>query len=150
MSYDRTNEDYEARVASDTAAGFPMPPESDTPETDAEALTGAEFSPKDQLVPADFARRLERRLNAAQEENTALREKVRELEAGLALGQLNCDEAYEDLRSERDAARADAERLADAIRFADRKCRFGSGSDAATMWLKLREALAAHEQLKAK
>ena len=39
------------------------------------------------------------------------RTQVEELRGALALGQENCDDAYEDLRDERDAARAEVARL---------------------------------------
>jgi hypothetical protein len=43
--------------------------------------------------------------------NVSLRLERDELRGALALGQQNCDDAYDDLRAERDAARAEVERL---------------------------------------
>lgn len=42
---------------------------------------------------------------------------VAQLKGALALGQENCDAAYEDLRAERDAARVENARLREALRF---------------------------------
>ena len=72
-----------------------------TPRTSS-AIIGCGF----QAVPEGFrafAGILERELTAL----TAERDQLR---AALALGQQNCDDAYDDLRTERDAARARAER----------------------------------------
>ena len=72
-----------------------------TPRTSA-AIIASGF----QAVPEGFrafAGNLERELAAL----TAERDQLR---AALALGQKNCDDAYDDLRAERDAARARAER----------------------------------------
>ena len=86
--------------------------------------------PNSQHVEADFARQLERELAASQaarrdecwwwkekrayqeraetaeRELAAERKRVGELEGALAKGQENCDAVYEDLRAERDEARA--------------------------------------------
>ena len=48
---------------------------------------------------------------ALERELTALTAERDQLRAALALGQQNCDDAYDDLRDERDAARAEVERL---------------------------------------
>ena len=81
-----------------------------TPRTDAaSALTSQHRhddlfgDPEFGWVTAGFARTLERELAAL----TAERDQLR---AALALGQQNCDDAYDDLRDERDAANARAER----------------------------------------
>jgi uncharacterized coiled-coil DUF342 family protein len=80
---------------------------------------------------------------------TELRAERDQLRAALALGQQNCDDAYDDLRTERDAALARAER-AEAERATER-ARLDSGQIMLTVsgervWLKgvdLRAAIAA-------
>ena len=72
-----------------------------TPRTDSEEYPDGEGQ-SFHVVSADFARTLETELAAL----TAERDQLR---AALALGQQNCDDAYDDLRAERAAAIARAE-----------------------------------------
>ena len=79
-----------------------------TPRTNARAVfpscndSNDTSHPQGTHVDADFARALERELAALAAERDQLR-------AALALGQQNCDDAYDDLRAERAAAIARAE-----------------------------------------
>jgi hypothetical protein len=61
-----------------------------------------------------------------------LRAEVERLKGALALGQQNCDDAYDDLREERDEAIARAEKAEDIIRSLCRISNIPIGSDAAT------------------
>ena len=77
------------------------PTPTPTPRTYAAKIKSGFAAVPDQFY--EFARTLETELTAL----TAERDQLR---AALALGQINCDAEYDDLRDERDAARACAER----------------------------------------
>lgn len=84
-----------------------------TPRTSA-AIIASGF----QAVPEGFrafAGNLERELAAL----TAERDRLR---GALALGQQNCDDAYDDLRDERDAAKARAKRAEASLHAATEEC----------------------------
>ena len=97
-----------------------------TPRTDA-ATYRADCLGATLVTNRDLARALETELAAL----TAERDQLR---AALALGQQNCDDAYDDLRDERDAARARAERAeADAAAYLKRAesfCKIGDEAEA--------------------
>ena len=59
---------------------------------------------------------------ASADRNVSLRLERDQLRAALALGQQNCDDAYDDLRAERDAAIARAERAEASLHAAKEEC----------------------------
>jgi hypothetical protein len=105
------------------------PPDQPTPRTDAECIqiyqedvTGC--SSAIDYVPASVARTLERKLAeterlrfGADADRLRLRAEVERLKGALTLGQQNCDDAYDDLREERDEAIARAEKAEAALAF---------------------------------
>ena len=95
-----------------------------TPRTDA-ATYPADCLGKTLVTNRDLARTLETELATLTTERDQLR-------GALALGQQNCDDAYDDLRDERDAACARAERAeADAAAYLKRAESFSKLADEA-------------------
>jgi len=99
------------------------PPDHPTPRTNAIAHRGYP-EPAYIVEMTDLARTLERELTeterlrfGADADRRRLRAEVERLKGALALGQQNCDDAYDDLREERDDAIARAEKAEAA--FAD-------------------------------
>ena len=92
------------------------PTPTPTPRTYAAKIKSGFAAVPDQFY--EFARTLETELTAL----TAERDQLR---AALALGQINCDAEYDDLRDERDAARDRADRA--EAELASERARLDSG-----------------------